>query len=153
MTRIAINHSCKQFNKICVYYHAVITNWYPSTPHKGANGDIRHVNTGPCLAGRLAHYVSNSRVQIRSPHQKTKPAVLHHNQMNQALITEEVQELLAKQAIKEAQPSPNSFISQLFLVEKKGGGQIPVVNLKALNTFLHSEHLKMEGLHILPDLI
>ena len=124
----------------------------------------------PCLAGRLAHYVRNWEVitqhqwvlqslvgykldLIQTPHQETKPAVLHHNQMDQALITEEVQELLAKQAIKEAQPSPNSFISQLFLVEKKGGGQRPVVNLKALNTFVHSEHFKMESLHILPDLI
>ena len=38
-------------------------------------------------------------------------------------------------------------------MEKKGGGQRPVVNLKALNTFVHSEHFKMEGLHILPNLI
>ena len=47
-----------------------------------------------------------------------------------------VDELLAKQAIREALISPNSFISQLFLVKKKGGGQRPVVNLKALNNFV-----------------
>ena len=76
---LAINHSCKQFNKLCVCYPAVITNWYPTTPHKGANGDIRHVNTGPLpskeaspLCKKLGgNYpgpmgpAGNSRVQIR----------------------------------------------------------------------------------------
>ena len=36
-------------------------------------------------------------------------------------------------------------------VEKKEGGQRPVINLKSLNTFVRTEHFKMEGLHILPD--
>ena len=84
---------------------------------------------------------------------RQRPAVLHHYQTDHALITEEVQELLAKQAIREAQIFPNNFISQLFLVEKKGGGQRPVINLKALNSFVRLEHFKMEGFHVLPDLI
>ena len=62
---------------------------------------------------------------IQTPHQGSRQAMLHHNQIDQTLIIEEVQQLLAKQAIKEAQLSPNSFISQLFLVEKKGSGQGP----------------------------
>lgn len=41
MTRTAINKSCKQFNKICFCYPTVNTSWYPSTPHKGTDGDIR----------------------------------------------------------------------------------------------------------------
>ena len=45
------------------------------------------------------------------------------------------------------------FISQLFLVEKKGGGYRPVVNLKELNQYIGTEHFKMEGLHLLPSLI
>ena len=36
---------------------------------------------------------------------------------------------------------------------KKGRGQRPVINLKSLNTFVRVDHFKMEGLHILPDLI
>ena len=44
-------------------------------------------------------------------------------------------------------------MSQIFLVEKKDGGQRPVVNLKCLNQFMRVEHFKMEGLHLLPDLI
>ena len=56
-------------------------------------------------------------------------------------------------AIVETTLSKNSFMSQIFLVEKKEGGQRPVINLKSLNTFVRTEHFKMEGLHILPDLI
>ena len=85
--------------------------------------------------------------------QARRSAVLHHCKINHALITQDVQELLAKQAIQKAHISPNSFISQLLLVEKQGGGQRLVVNLKALNSFAQLEQFKMEGFHILPDLI
>ena len=165
MTITSINTSCKQFNKMCFCYPAINTSWHPSTPHKGVDGVTRPVNN-TSLPSREASLLckelganhsgpmgsaGNNGVQIRpaqDPHQEKRPAVLHH-----ALITEEVQELLAKQAIREAQIFPNSFISQLFLVEKKGGRQRPVINLKALNSFVRSEHFKMEGLHILPDII
>ena len=30
-------------------------------------------------------------------------------------------------------------------MEKKGGGQRPVINLKGLNSFIKAEHFKMEG--------
>jgi len=33
------------------------------------------------------------------------------------------------------------------------GDQRPVINLKGLNNFVRMEHFKMEGLHLLPDLI
>ena len=47
---------------------------------------------------------------------------------------------LAKDAIIEAHLSPQSYVSQIFLVEKKEGRQRPVINLKDLNRFV-----KMEG--------
>ena len=68
-------------------------------------------------------------------------------------ISQEVQELLEKGAIVEAQLTQGSFVSQIFLVEKKEGGLRPVVNLKNLNCFIKTEHFKMEGLHTLPYLI
>ena len=40
-----------------------------------------------------------------------------------------------------------------FLVEKKDRRQRPVINLKGLNKFVKMEHFKMEGLHLLPDLL
>jgi len=48
--------------------------------------------------------------------------------------------------------SPTSFISQLFLVKKKGGGFKPLVNLKGLNQYIGTEHFDMEELHLLPSL-
>ena len=68
-------------------------------------------------------------------------------------ISQEVQELVTKGEVVETTLSKKSFVSQIFLVEKKEGGQRPVINLKSLNTFVRTEHFKMEGLHILPDLI
>jgi len=47
--------------------------------------------------------------------------------------------------------STESFVSQIFLVEKKEGGQRPVINLKCLKSFVKTKHFKMEGLHILPQ--
>ena len=45
------------------------------------------------------------------------------------------------------------FVSSLFMVPKKGGGQRPVINLKALNNFVEYSHFKMEGIHMLRDLL
>ena len=68
-------------------------------------------------------------------------------------MTLEVMELLSKGAIVETQLTPDSFVSQIFLVEKKDGGQRLVINLKALNQLMRVEHFKIEGLHLLPDLL
>ena len=55
-------------------------------------------------------------------------------------------------AIIETQLSPLSFVSQIFLVEKRKGGGLKTSH-KCLNNFVRKEHFKMEGLHLLPDLI
>jgi len=70
---------------------------------------------------------------------------------NAIFITTEVAELISKGTIVETQPSPKNFVSQIFLVEKKDGGQRPVINFKSLNQFVKAAHFKMEGL--LPDLL
>ena len=64
----------------------------------------------------------------------------------------EVQDLLTKGAVVRVGMVIGSYVSQIFLVEKKGG-QRPVIDLKGLNNFVNAEHFKMEGLHTLPDLI
>ena len=45
------------------------------------------------------------------------------------------------------------FYSNLFLVPKKASGQRPVINLKSLNSFVQTQHFKMEGIHTLRELI
>ena len=61
--------------------------------------------------------------------------------------------MLSKGAIKEVIPCPNQFLSSIFLVEKKDGGQGPVVNLKMLNNYLPYKHFKMEGLPLLKEVL
>ena len=52
------------------------------------------------------------------------------------MISQEIKDLLVKDAIAETTLSKEGFVSQIFLVEKKEGGQRPVINLKTLNTFV-----------------
>ena len=42
---------------------------------------------------------------------------------------------------------------QHFLVPKKDGGHRPITNLKKLNEFIPHHHFKMEGIHMLKDLL
>lgn len=82
------------------------------------------------------------------------PTPPHYTSEQVTLIQEEVSKLLLKQAIQLTEcPSERDFYSSIFLVPKKDGGQRPVINLKALNRFVHPEHLKMEGIHTLKDLM
>ena len=140
MTRTAINHSCKQFNKICVCYPTVITNWYPSTPHKGANGDIRHVNTGP-LPSREASPLCKklggnypvpmgpagiSRVQIRpdpnpSPGNQTSCAAPQSN--GPGSDNRGGARIAGQTGHQEAQPSPNSLFPNSSWWKRKGVGR------------------------------
>ena len=47
----------------------------------------------------------------------------------QVLVSKEVHKLIAKQAIKEAKPALNQFLSHCFLVQKMDGSLFPVINL------------------------
>ena len=90
---------------------------------------------------------------LSEPHQGVVPHTPQYSVEQNQLIVEEVQELLCKGAIKEMQNSRSGFYSNLFLVPKKDGGQRPVINLKALNNFVQTQHFKMEGIHTLKELI
>ena len=72
-----------------------------------------------------------------------------------ALIDLEILEMLEKEAIHVVPPEElcQGSLSSIFLVPKKGGGQRPVVNLRPLSQFIPYEHFKMEGIHMLRDLL
>ena len=73
---------------------------------------------------------------------------------HQTVLDQEVQSLLDKRAVHQVQTNDSTgFTSSLFVVPKKDGGNRPVVNLKPLNQFLVYEHFKMEGVHMLRDLL
>lgn len=69
------------------------------------------------------------------------------------MVSEEICKLEAKSAIKPADPRPDQFISQIFLVPKKDGSQRPVINLKPLNFWITKQKFKMEGARVIRDLI
>ena len=124
------------------------------------------------LAGRLKHCISNWEIisknpwvletvqgfhldLMSTPHQLSVPLTVPHSEENMALIYLEIQQILEKEALHVVPPeeSRQGFVSSIFLVPKKGGGQRPVVNLRPLNQFIPYEHFKMEGIHKLRDLL
>ena len=122
-------------------------------------------------AGRLVHFQSNwlkitqdrwvlNTIQgymidfVSQPHQPSAPQPPQFSAEQTQLISMEITELLQKNAIEEVTPLLQpGFYSNLFLVPKKDGGQLPVINLKALNRFVQKEHFKMEGIHTVKDLL
>ena len=70
-----------------------------------------------------------------------------------SLAEQEVLEMLGKKTIQKVVPKQGQFLSNFFLVEKKDGGNRPVINFKNLNKFIHYEHFKMAGLHCLKLLL
>lgn len=91
---------------------------------------------------------------LMEPFQSHIPST-HVSDCQASLIDEEVKEMIQKGAVHAV---PNShprdgFVNSLFLVPKKGGGQRPVINFKGLNQFLKYQHFKVEGIHMLRDLV
>ena len=56
-------------------------------------------------------------------------------------------------AIEEVPPSPDQFVSRIFVIPKKDGSHHPVFNLKPLNQFIKKEHFKMEGMMTVKELV
>ena len=73
----------------------------------------------------------------------------------ETLAMDEIKSLQDKGAIHQVSLSDKDpgFVSSLFMVPKKGGGQRPAINLKALNNFVEYSHFKIEGIHMLRDLL
>ena len=61
--------------------------------------------------------------------------------------------MVEKNAISRVCKEQEGFHFQLFMVLKNDGGQRPIINLKKLNSFVQTKHFKMEGIHMLKDLL
>ena len=90
---------------------------------------------------------------VSEPRKLQLPRQLCLSNEGKALLEVEIQEMLEKGAIQEARTKGRGFVSNVFLVPKKEGGQRPVINLKKLNEYIHTEHFKMEVIHLLKDLL
>lgn len=60
------------------------------------------------------------------------------------LVEEAILNLLSVGAIRECKPVKGQFLSNYFLIPKSNGSMRFVLNLKELNTFIATEHFKME---------
>ena len=85
------------------------------------------------------------------PHQVFNPCP--QRSLIHALVTEEVEKLVTKQAILPVTPVADQFMSRIFTVPKKDGSKRLVVNLKPLNCFVKKYHFKMEGASMLRHLL
>jgi hypothetical protein len=65
----------------------------------------------------------------------------------------EITALLDKGALNKVEPVSGQFLSNIFLVPKRDGKSRPVINLKDLNAHIQYDHFKMEGTHLLRDLL
>ena len=90
---------------------------------------------------------------VKEPYQYHHPMTQANSDEERILTQEEINNLLAKDAIEEILMSELYYSSSMFLVTKKSGGKRPVLNLKPLNKFVPNQTLKMEGIHLLKDFL
>ena len=87
------------------------------------------------------------------PIQSSLPNPPMLNQHEESIMKNEVEKLVTKGAIEKVNHSPGEFLSNMFLVPKKTVDLRPVINLKPLNEFVAKVHFKMEGIHLVQDLV
>ena len=134
-------------------------------------GHLKPLQSRGQVTGRLAHHYQSwtqitadpwvlEQVQghklelICTPHQRKVPEAPHLSTEKEKLLEAEVLRLLEKGAISPLTiPIAESFISRMFLIPKKDGTMRPIIDLRELNKFVHSEHFKMEGIHLIQMLL
>ena len=108
------------------------------------------ITTDPWVLATVHGY----QLELESrPVQHFPPPALHLSPQECSLVQKEIGKLLQKGAITPVKSVQGQFVSQIFVVPKKDGKFRPVVNLKALNRFMKRLHFKMEGVHLLKDLL
>ena len=123
------------------------------------------------MGGRLKHFKLNWAVICTDPWISqllsgyvlpfiTKPPLSFpsHRQISMTTnqtqtLQDEISDLLQKWAIRPADPHSPGFYSQMFVVPKKDGGWRPIINLKILNSYLHTPHFKLESIQNLKDVL
>ena len=122
---------------------ATMAGWEDSLPH------------GQLEESYLGWVLHIAELEFESPpYQSYQPGTRAPG--NQAaLIQEEVNALVKKEAIIRIprEEARERFFSTLFLVPKKEGQFRLVINSRPLNRFLRYDHFKMEGIHLLRDLL
>ena len=71
----------------------------------------------------------------------------------QAAVDQEIESMLKKGAISEANSEQGQVLSGIFLRDKKDGSSRPILNLKCLNNHIPYVHFKMESLKNVKDML
>ena len=123
------------------HVHPLVINLFP----KGEIGNFP-------LPGRLQHFLENWKILANDskilewvsglkidvqeePFQERVPHQAQMSMQESELINQEVEAMLRNGAIHLVHSKESQFLSNLFLVPKQDGGNRPVINLKALNSF------------------
>ena len=106
------------------------------------------------LAGRLKHFLEAWEILtkdpeileivrgfkipfLKNPTQKRVPRdATHGSGTSRSTIQVEIENMLKKGAIQQTEHQAEEFLSKIFLVGKRDGGNRPVVNLRYLNQFI-----------------
>ena len=133
--------------------------------------DITQMERHACtpVGGRLAQFAHNWRCLTRDPwvlesvqgyrlplnhwpQRSMVPRMQLREDRSQALKVE-VKNLIEKGAVVPVSKSQIHLTSPLFVVPKSGGRWRPIIDLRRLNQYLRPPHFKMEGLHMLPNVV
>ena len=154
----------------CVKVELLSTQDYPNISSSVKNlFMIKEIPRNLPVAGRLRHFLRNwecltqdpqilklvmgYRIPFLSLPAQTPYFPIKFSPEERSIIDEEVTQMIQKGAIKEVSPSEDQLLSPIFVVPKKDSGFRPVINLKHLNSHVEYLHFKMEGLHLLKDLL
>ena len=126
----------------------------PHKPHLPVGGRLRffhrkwlQVTSDPAVLDIVKgmHIELND---IPCQHKPPKPLKLSFPEIQAA--NDQIEKLLAKNAIVPTVREPGDFVSNVFLTPKRDGGYRMILNLKPFNKFVQYHHFKMECLnHIL----
>ena len=124
------------------------------------------------VEGRIFHFATNWKVIMEDqwvlrtvqgflipfreePCQVHLPQPCWYSESQMNLLRQEVTSLIKKGVVVTVVPSglEKGFYSTLFLVPKSDGRMRPVINLKALNFWVRPQHFKMEGIHMLREIV
>ena len=127
----------------------------PNSPRTGGLAQYTHnwakITTDPWVLGQLSGHTLEL---LSTPTQGGAPKEFHLSQELDRKLEAEIQALVEKGAVSIAHPPMGEgFTSRMFVVPKKNGGVRPIIDLRELNKFIHWKHFKMEGIHLVKDLL
>lgn len=103
---------------------------------------------------KLLSWIEGYKIPFHTlPTQRVTPPNQHWSPKESKNISTSVMKLLELGAVTPCNSKPDQFISSIFLVPKPNGSYRFILNLKKLNTFITTQHFKMEDFRTAKRLI